>query len=86
VREHRWAKTLAQTAKLPQHLLLRQRRHAQRWATHPFLVNQPEHPMPLKSQAQRKYLWATDPKLARKMEDKTPKGKRLPEKVKPKRK
>ena len=36
--------------------------------------------MPLKSQAQRKYLWANDPKLAQKFEDETPKGKKLPKK------
>jgi len=40
--------------------------------------------MPMKSQQQRKYLWATDPKLARKFEDHTPKGKKLPKKVKEK--
>lgn len=38
--------------------------------------------MPMKSQAQRKKLWATDPKLAEKMEKETPKGKKLPKKVK----
>lgn len=37
--------------------------------------------MPMKSEAQRRFLWATDPELARKFEDKTPKGKKLPEKV-----
>jgi len=36
----------------------------------------------MKSQAQRKKLWATDPELAKEMEDKTPKGKRRPKKVK----
>lgn len=40
--------------------------------------------MPMRSQRQRRYLWATDPELARKYEDKTPKGKKLPEKAKPK--
>lgn len=40
--------------------------------------------MPIKSQAQRKFLWANDPKLAKKFEDHTPKGKKLPEKVKKK--
>jgi hypothetical protein len=38
--------------------------------------------MPMKSQAQRKMMWATDPKLAKEMESKTPKGKKLPKKVK----
>lgn len=34
--------------------------------------------MPLESQAQRRYLWATDPELAKKFEDDTPKGAKLP--------
>ena len=37
--------------------------------------------MPMKSQAQRGYLWANDPKVAAKMEKDTPKkmkGKKLP--------
>jgi hypothetical protein len=38
--------------------------------------------MPMKSQAQRKKLWATDPALAKKMEAETPKGKKLPKKKK----
>jgi hypothetical protein len=38
--------------------------------------------MPMKSKAQRRALWAKDPKLAQEFEDKTPKGKKLPEKVK----
>jgi len=38
--------------------------------------------MPLKSQAQRRYLWAKHPKVAREFEKKTSKGKKLPEKVK----
>ena len=38
--------------------------------------------MPMKSQAQRRYLWANKPGLAREFEDKTPKGKKLPKKVK----
>ena len=42
--------------------------------------------MPFKSQAQRRALYAKDPKLAREFERKTPKGKKLPERVKPKRK
>lgn len=37
--------------------------------------------MPLKSQAQRRYLWATNPKLAKKFEKETPDNKKLPEKV-----
>ena len=40
--------------------------------------------MPMKSKSQRRAVWAKDPELARKFEDETPKGKRLPEKVKPK--
>lgn len=35
--------------------------------------------MPLRSKAQRRKLWATNPKLARKFERHTPKGKKLPE-------
>lgn len=38
--------------------------------------------MPMKSKAQRKYLWAKDPELAKKFEEETPKGKKLPEKKK----
>lgn len=38
--------------------------------------------MPMRSQAQRRFLWATDPVLSREFEDKTPKGKKLPEHVK----
>jgi hypothetical protein len=38
--------------------------------------------MPIKSKVQRKYLWATNPKLAKKFEEETPKGKKLPKKVK----
>jgi len=42
--------------------------------------------MPLKSKAQERYLWATDPKLAKKYEDETTKRQRakLPEKAKKK--
>lgn len=40
--------------------------------------------MPMKSQAQRAYLWAKHPKVAREFENKTPKGVKLPKKVKPK--
>lgn len=42
--------------------------------------------MPMKSQAQRRYLWANNPKLAKEFESKTPKGKKLPAKVKKKKK
>ena len=42
--------------------------------------------MPIKSKAQRKYLWAVKPDIARKFEDETPKGKKLPNKVKKKKK
>lgn len=40
--------------------------------------------MPMKSKAQRKYLWANDPETAEKFEKETPKGKKLPEKKKKK--
>jgi hypothetical protein len=40
--------------------------------------------MPMKSKAQRAYLWATNPKVAKEFESKTPKGKKLPKKVKKK--
>jgi hypothetical protein len=36
--------------------------------------------MPLKSQAQRKWMWATHPRMASQWEKETPKGK-LPERV-----
>jgi hypothetical protein len=42
--------------------------------------------MPFKSKAQRRFLYAKKPKLAKEFESKTPKGKKLPEKSKPKRK
>ena len=35
-----------------------------------------------KSQAQRKYMYAKHPKIAAEYEEKTPKGKKLPAKVK----
>lgn len=38
--------------------------------------------MPFKSQAQRAYLYAKKPSVAREFAAKTPKGKKLPEKVK----
>jgi len=38
--------------------------------------------MPYKSQAQRKYMYANKPKLAKKFSHHTPKGKKLPKKVK----
>lgn len=38
--------------------------------------------MPFKSEAQRKFMYANDPKMAAKWEKKTPKGKALPKKVK----
>lgn len=37
--------------------------------------------MPFKSEAQRKKLYATNPKVAKEMQSKTPKGKALPAKV-----
>jgi len=42
--------------------------------------------MPFVSQAQRRYMWAKHPRLAREFEDKTPKGKKLPERVSKKKK
>lgn len=38
--------------------------------------------MPFKSDAQRKYMFATDPKLAQKFANDTPKGADLPDKIK----
>ena len=38
--------------------------------------------MPMKSQKQRAYLWIHEPEVAKKFEKETPKGKKLPEKVK----
>ena len=38
--------------------------------------------MPFKSQAQRRFLYATNPKVAEKFSKHTPKGKRLPDRVK----
>jgi len=40
--------------------------------------------MPLKSKAQRSYLYATEPEVAEKFAAETPKGKKLPAKVKKK--
>lgn len=37
--------------------------------------------MPIKSEAQRRYLHAKKPKIAKIYEEHTPKGKKLPEKV-----
>lgn len=38
--------------------------------------------MPFKSEAQAKYMWSTDPTMAARWEAHTPKGKKLPKKVK----
>ena len=38
--------------------------------------------MPMKSKAQRAYLHANKPQIAKEFEAKTPKGKKLPKKVK----
>jgi len=35
--------------------------------------------MPMKSEKQRRFLWSQHPEVAKEMEDKTPKGKKLPE-------
>ena len=40
--------------------------------------------MPMKSQAQRAYLWANNPRIAKRFESHMPKGKPLPKHVKPK--
>lgn len=40
--------------------------------------------MPFKSKAQRRFMYARHPKLAKEFESKTPKGKKLPEKIKKK--
>lgn len=40
--------------------------------------------MPFKSEAQRRFMYATHPKLAAEFEAATPKGKQLPEHVKSK--
>lgn len=40
--------------------------------------------MPMKSKAQRKFLWANKPDIAKEFESKTPKGKKLPNKLKKK--
>lgn len=37
--------------------------------------------MPFKSEAQRKFLFANKPKVAKEFASKTPKGKRLPKRV-----
>lgn len=42
--------------------------------------------MPMRSQAQRRKLWATNPKVAREFEKATPKGKKLPKRAPKKRK
>lgn len=38
--------------------------------------------MPFKSQKQRAYMYANHPKIAKEFESKTPKGKKLPKRVK----
>lgn len=38
--------------------------------------------MPFKSKQQRKFMYAKHPEMAKKWEEKTPKGKSLPKKVK----
>jgi len=40
--------------------------------------------MPFKSKAQRKFMYSQKPELAKEFESATPKGKKLPEHVKPK--
>jgi hypothetical protein len=43
-----------------------------------------EPDMPFKSEAQRKYMHAKHPEIAKEFESKTPKGKKLPPKVRKK--
>ena len=38
--------------------------------------------MPFKSEAQRMFMWATDPEMAKEFQSATPKNKKLPERVK----
>ena len=38
--------------------------------------------MPFKSEAQRKWMWANDPEMAKEWEEHTPKGTKLPKRVK----
>lgn len=38
--------------------------------------------MPFKSKAQRRFMYAKHPEMAKEWEEKTPKGKKLPEKLK----
>jgi len=40
--------------------------------------------MPFKSEAQRAFMYAVNPRIAKEWEKKTPKGKKLPKKVKSK--
>jgi hypothetical protein len=42
--------------------------------------------MPFRSEAQRRALYAKDPKVAKEFEKHTPKGKKLPERIRPKKK
>ena len=46
-----------------------------------FLALNKETIIPLKSRAQRAYLWAKDPELAKQFEKHTPKGSKLPKRV-----
>lgn len=39
--------------------------------------------MPFESEAQRGFMYSQHPEIAKEMEEKTPKGKKLPEHVKP---
>lgn len=41
--------------------------------------------MPFKSESQRRYLYANNPKVAKEFASKTPKGKKLPERISKKR-
>jgi len=40
--------------------------------------------MPMRSEAQRRWMWANNPEMAKRWEKETPKGKKLPEHAKPK--
>ena len=45
-------------------------------------IQMTRYKMPFKSQSQRKFMYAKHPEMAKEWEEKTPKGKALPKKVK----
>ena len=50
----------------------------------PFQFYTHKYKMPFKSKQQRKFMYAKHPEMAKEWEEKTPKGKALPKKVKKK--